>query len=230
MTTCRSDRDGDGDVECPTAGGGPAAASTVERGACPGNRRLVPTFSEIPFAGWTLVAAGVAAYATRIQGSRPASNPGSEGLKIVSRAGVTSRFLLPQDCHHTRPGCERRREGLGHSLARECGRFRKRRCRARRCRLQRSSWNQVNGALRADDIVHATEGMRSSNDPEPERRGRVLRDTMPTRPPDAARTTAAWSRPAGWRKDVGWPPERAIYARSTAGLCPSISALREIAS
>ena len=130
MTTCRSDRDGDGDVECLTAGGGPAAASTVERGACPGNRRLVPAFNWLPFAGWTLVAAGVAAYATRIQGSRPASNPGSEGLNIVPRAGVTSRFLLPQDCHHTRPGCERRREGLGHSLARECGRFRKRRCRA----------------------------------------------------------------------------------------------------
>ena len=36
---------------------GPAAASTVERGACPGNRSLVPTF-RIPFAGWTLVTAG----------------------------------------------------------------------------------------------------------------------------------------------------------------------------
>jgi hypothetical protein len=43
----------------------------------------------------------------------------------------------------------------------------------------------VNGALRADDIVHETEGMRSSNDLKPERHGRVLRDTMPTRPPDA---------------------------------------------
>jgi hypothetical protein len=32
----------------------------------------------------------------------------------------------------------------------------------RRCRLQRSSWNQVNGASRADDIVHETEGMRSN--------------------------------------------------------------------
>ena len=96
----------------------------------------------------------------------------------------------------------------------------------RRCRLQRSSWNQVNGALRADNIVHETEGMRSSNDLEPERRGRALTDTKPTRPPDAARTTAAWSRPAGWRKDVDWPQN----ARSTAGLCPSFSARREIAS
>ena len=43
----------------------------------------------IPFAGWTLVTAGVAAYATRIQGSRPASNPGSGGLNIVPRAGVS---------------------------------------------------------------------------------------------------------------------------------------------
>jgi hypothetical protein len=68
---------------------GPAAPSTVERGACPGNRRLVPTFTLIPFAGWTLVTAGVAAYAARIQGSRPASNPGSGGLNIVPRAGVS---------------------------------------------------------------------------------------------------------------------------------------------
>ena len=32
----------------------------------------------------------------------------------------------------------------------------------RRCNLQCSSWNQVNGALRADDIVHETEGMSSN--------------------------------------------------------------------
>ena len=50
----------------------------------------------------------------------------------------------------------------------------------RRCNLQRSPWNQVNGALRADDIVHETEAMRSSDDLEPEYHGRVLTDTMPT--------------------------------------------------
>ena len=51
--------------------GGPAAASTVERGSCPGNRRLAPTFILIPFAGWTLVTAGVAAYAAQVRGTRP---------------------------------------------------------------------------------------------------------------------------------------------------------------
>jgi hypothetical protein len=62
------------------------------RGSCRGSRRLVPTFSQIPFAGWTLVAAGVAAYAARIQGLGPArpSNPGGEGLNIVPRAGASS--------------------------------------------------------------------------------------------------------------------------------------------
>ena len=69
---------------------------------------------------------------------------------------------MPQDCHHTRPGCKRRREGLGHSLARERGRFRKRRCRASTVPLAALLWNQVDGALRADDIVHETEGMRSN--------------------------------------------------------------------
>ena len=50
----------------------------------------------------------------------------------------------------------------------------------RRCRLWRRSWGQVDCALRAaDDIVHETQGMRSSNDFKPERRRRGLTVTMP---------------------------------------------------
>jgi hypothetical protein len=90
------------------------------------------------------------------------SDPSSEGLNILPRAGVSARFLLPQDYHRTRPGCERRREGLGALLSGSAVDFENAVVEHRRCRLQRSSWNQVNGALRADDIVHETEGMRSN--------------------------------------------------------------------
>jgi hypothetical protein len=124
-------------------------ASTVERGACPGNRRL-------PFAGWTLVTAGVAANATRIQGSRPASKPGSEG-------SISYRVLAahPDSCCHKivtahGPVVKDAGKALGHSLARECSQFRKRRCRASTLPLATLLMNQVNGALRADDIVHET--------------------------------------------------------------------------
>jgi hypothetical protein len=151
----------------------------------------------------------------------------------AARGSISYRVLAshPDSCCHKivtahGPVVKDAGKALGHSLARECSQFRKRRCRASTLPLATLLMNQVNGALRADDIVHETKGMRSSNDPEPERRGRALTDTMPTRPPDAARTTAAGSRPAGWRKDVDWPQN----ARSTAGLCPSISARREIAS
>jgi hypothetical protein len=49
----------------------------------------------------------------------------------------------------------------------------------RRRRLWRRSWEHVDCALRADDIVHETQGMRSSNDFKPECHRRGLTGTMP---------------------------------------------------
>jgi hypothetical protein len=198
----------------------------------------VPTFSGIPFAGWTLVTAGVAAYAARIQGSRPYA-PIESGQRAAQYRTACWRLiliLLPQDCHRTRPGCERRREGLLHTLARERGRFRKRRCRASTLPLQRSSWNQVNGALRADDIVHEAEGMRSNATAAYSRtpclrdhrmrhgeRILVVADSLPAGRNDrrfAARLQPGAGRSGRVAQDVDWPHN----ARSTARLCPSITA------
>ena len=48
------------------------------------------------------------------------------------------------------------------------------------CRFCGSSWGQVDRRFtRADDIVHETQGMRSSNDFKPERHSRGLLGTMP---------------------------------------------------
>jgi hypothetical protein len=186
----------------------------------------VPTFSGIPFAGWTLVTAGVAAYAARIQGSRPYA-PIESGQRAAQYRTACWRLiliLLPQDCHRTRPGCERRREGLLHTLARERGRFRKRRCRASTLPLQRSSWNQVNGALRADDIVHEAEGMRSNATAAYSRtpclrdhrmrhgeRILVVEDSLPAGRNDrrfAARLRLEPAGPAGWRRTSTGPTTR----------------------
>jgi hypothetical protein len=128
---------------------GLAAASTVERGAYPGNRRLVPTFTPILFAGWTLVTAGVAAHAARgsISYRVLAPHPDSCCHKIVTTHGPVVK------------DAGKLWGTLWHGSA---ANFENAVVEHRRCRLQRSSWNQVNGALRADDIVHETEGMRSN--------------------------------------------------------------------
>jgi hypothetical protein len=98
----------------------------------------------------------------------------------------------------------------------------------RRCNLQCSSWNQVNGALRADDIVHETKAMRSSDDrtgtPRPRTHGHhayvhwmrhgekitVVEDSLPAGRNDrrfAARLQPGAGR-SGRLQDVGCPRTR----------------------
>ena len=173
-------------------------ATSLEHWPSRGNRRSTPTFTPIPFAG----------------GEPPAGAwvADQDAARILA---ILDRYKPIESCAaraEYRPACCRPAPiSVATSLSPHTARLRKTPGRPwgsprrgsgadfenavvelRRCRLQCSSWN---------DIGHGTEGMRSSNDPEPERHGRVLTDTMPTRPADAVRR----EDPRRRRQPTCWP-------------------------
>jgi hypothetical protein len=163
---------------------------------------------------------------SKVLGPMRPLNPGSEGFNIVLCARVSFRFLLPQDWHAHGTVAKGSGTALGTPWRGSAADFENAFVEHRRCNLQRSSWNQVNGASRADDIVHETEGMRSNAtaaySPTPRLRDHrmrhgekilVVEDSLPAGRND--RRFAAGLRPGagrsgrqGWRKDVDWPRTR----------------------
>jgi hypothetical protein len=103
-------------VSAQPQGGGPAAASTVERGSCPGNRRLAPTFLLVTFARWTLATAGVAAYAARSEVL--GSNAPIESAQRGARYRIASwRLILLPDATRLSPHTARLRKTPGRPWA-----------------------------------------------------------------------------------------------------------------